>query len=267
MQYENLSCERDGSVLIVTMNRPAKLNSLSLALLSDLAAVAREISADSSIRAAVLTGAGRGFCAGADLTDPDSGPRPGETLGAYVAMRLRDYFNVALVGWTRLSIPTVVAVNGIAAGAGVSLALAGDLTIAGRSATFAVLFAPKLGLVPDMGATHFLPSRIGLARARYLSLMGAPVGAAQAEHFGMIAEVVDDERLAGRARELAQQLAAGPTRAFVATRMLLAEAAVHTLDEQLELEAAAQHRMGDTADFAEGLIAFREKRPPRFSGR
>jgi 2-(1,2-epoxy-1,2-dihydrophenyl)acetyl-CoA isomerase len=267
MQYENLVCERDGAVLVVTMNRPTKLNSLSLGLLADLADAPRAIAADPTIRAAVLTGAGRGFCAGADLTDPDSRPKPGETLGAYVATRLREFFNVALLGWTELPIPTIIAVNGVAAGAGVSLALAGDISIAARSATFAVLFAPRLGLVPDMGATHFLPSRIGIARARYLSLTGAPIDAARAEQIGMIAEVVDDEALATRARELAQQLAAGPTRAFLAVRELLAHGAARELDQQLELEAAAQQEMGDSADFAEGLLAFREKRVPRFSGR
>jgi 2-(1,2-epoxy-1,2-dihydrophenyl)acetyl-CoA isomerase len=267
MQYDNLTCQRDGGVFSVTMNRPAKLNSLSLALLADLAAAARDVAADPSIRAAVLTGAGRGFCAGADLTDPDSRARPGETPGDYVASRLRDFFNVALLGWMRLQVPTVVAVNGIAAGAGVSLALAGDITIAARSATFSVLFAPKLGLVPDMGATHLLPSRIGIARARYLALTGTAIDAARAEEIGMIAEVVDDARLAERATELAQRLAAGPTRAFLAVRRLIDQGALRELEAQLDLEVAAQHEAGDSADFAEGLAAFREKRAPRFPGR
>jgi 2-(1,2-epoxy-1,2-dihydrophenyl)acetyl-CoA isomerase len=267
MEFENLVCVREGRVLTVSMNRPAKLNSLSLALLRDLAAAARMIGDDASIRAAVLTGAGRGFCSGADLTDPEARPDPGETPGAYVAARLRRFFNVALLGWANLPVPTVFAVNGISAGAGVSLALAGDITVAARSATFAVLFAPKLGLVPDMGATHFLPARIGMAQARYLALTGVPIDADRALRSGLIAEVVDDDQLQARALALAAQLADGPTRAFIAVRDLMNGGNVRTLEEQVELEAAAQRRLGDTADFAEGLSAFREKRAPRFVGR
>ena len=267
MEFENLVCVREGRVLAVSMNRPAKLNSLSLALLRDLAAVARMIGDDASIRAAVLTGVGRGFCAGADLTDPEARPDPGESLGDYVATRLRRFFNVALLGWANLSVPTVVAVNGIAAGAGVSLALAGDITVAARSATFAVLFAPKLGLVPDMGGTHLLPTRIGVARARHLALTGEAIDAERAVHSGLIAEVVDDDQLQARAQALAAQLADGPTQAFIAVRNLMNSGNAHTLEQHLELEAAAQQRLGDTADFAEGLAAFRDKRAPRFAGR
>src|SRR5262245_61859638 len=170
MEFENLICERAGAVLKVTMNRPGKLNSLSAALLRDLAACADAIAQDPSIRTAVLTGAGRSFCAGADLTDPETAPQPGESPGQHVDQMLRHAFHPVLLKWTTLGVPVVVAVNGIAAGAGVSLALVGDITLAARSATFAVLFAPKLGLIPDMGATHLLPNRIGIARARYFAL-------------------------------------------------------------------------------------------------
>src|SRR6476620_5425920 len=138
MNFENLICERAGAVLKVTMNRPAKLNSLSTGLLRDLAACADAITQDAAIRAAVLTGAGRSFCAGADLTDPDSIPKPGQSPGQQVEQALRDSFHPVLLKWTRLGVPVFVAVNGIAAGAGVSLALAGDITLAARSATFAV---------------------------------------------------------------------------------------------------------------------------------
>jgi 2-(1,2-epoxy-1,2-dihydrophenyl)acetyl-CoA isomerase len=267
MEFENLVCVREGRVLTVSMNRPEKLNALSPALLHDLDAAARMIGDDASIRAAVLTGNGRGFCAGADLTDPSARPDPGQTLGDYVAARLRQFFNAALLSWANLPVPTVVAVNGIAAGAGVSLALVGDVTLAARSAKFAILFAPKLGLVPDMGATHFLPARIGIARARHLALTGEAIDAERAERIGLIAEVVDDGQLPARAQSLAAQLADGPTQAFLAVRKLMNDGGARTLEAQVDFEATAQQRLGDTADFAEGLAAFREKRAPRFVGR
>ena len=266
MQYENLVCERDGRVLTVRLNRPAKMNSLSRALLQDLRNCAEALQADTSTRAVFLTGAGRGFCAGADLTDPDDAPRPGESLGQWVAARMRGYFHPVAELWSRLPVPLVVAVNGIAAGAGVSLALLGDVTIAARSASFAVLFTPKLGLAPDMGATHLLPARIGVTRARYLSLTGRPVPAEEAVRIGLIAECVEDAALELRGRELALELAMGPTRAQLALRDLLDQGASRTLGEQLEREAAAQQALGDTRDFLEGITAFRTKRAPRFEG-
>jgi 2-(1,2-epoxy-1,2-dihydrophenyl)acetyl-CoA isomerase len=266
MEYENLACERDGAVLTVRLNRPAKMNSLSRGLLKDLRECAEALQTDRAIRAVLLTGAGRGFCAGADLTDPDEAPRPGESLGQWVAARMRGYFHPVAELWNRLPMPLVVAVNGIAAGAGVSLALLGDVTIAARSASFAVLFTPKLGLAPDMGATHLLPARIGVARARYLALTGRPIGAEEAVRMGLIAECVDDTALEFRGRELAQELATGPTRAQLALRDLLDHGASRTLAEQLEREAVAQQALGDTRDFLEGITAFRAKRAPRFEG-
>lgn len=264
MEYQNLLCERQGPVLAVWLNRPEKMNSLSRALLADLRQCAERLPAD--VRAVLLTGSGRGFCAGADLTEPDSVPVAGESLGEWVAKRMRGYFHPVAELWSRLPVPLVVAVNGIAAGAGVSLALLGDVTIAARSASFAVLFTPKLGLAPDMGATHLLPGRIGLARARYLALTGRPVSAEEAERIGLIAECVEDATLESRARELATQLAAGPTRAQLALRDLMTDGASQPLAAQLEREAVAQQRLADTRDFLEGVTAFREKRTPRFQG-
>jgi 2-(1,2-epoxy-1,2-dihydrophenyl)acetyl-CoA isomerase len=179
---------------------------------------------------------------------------------------MRNDFHPAIELWSNLPVPLVVAVNGIAAGAGVSLALLGDVTIAARSASFSVLFTPKLGLAPDMGATHLLPARIGVARARYLALTGRPVGGDEAERMGLVAECVDDSALEARAGALATELAAGPTRAQLAVRALMSAGASQSLGEQLEREAAVQEELADTRDFLEGVTAFREKRPARFQG-
>jgi 2-(1,2-epoxy-1,2-dihydrophenyl)acetyl-CoA isomerase len=267
MEFANLACERRGAVLTVSLNRPQKLNSLSSGLLSDLDACADEIGRDRSVRAVVLTGAGRAFCAGADLSDEGSAPAAGQTLGQWVEERLRAQFNPVVRKWTSLPVPLVVGVNGIAAGAGVSLALLGDLTLAARSASLAVLFTAKLGLAPDMGATHLLPARIGVARTRLLAMTGRAITAEEAERIGLIAECVDDALLSARVAELADELASGPTEAYLAVRELTADGATRDLAEQLEREAAAQRRLGDTRDFAEGVAAFRQKRRPRFQGR
>lgn len=267
MHFDNLACERTGAVLTVTLNRPTKLNSLSIGLLRDLASCAEAIRREDGLRAVILTGAGRGFCAGADLTDTESPPLPGETLGQYVAGRLRKHYNPVARLWTDLPVPLVVAVNGVTAGAGVSLALMGDITLAARSAGFAVLFAPRLGLAPDMGATHFLATRVGQARARAIAMTGEPVTAEQAERIGLIAACVEDDELGARAQALAATLAASPTQALLAVRRLVNDPGSSDLAGQIEREAAEQRKMGDTADFAEGLAAFREKRAARFNGR
>ena len=150
MEFQNLTCEQRDAVLVVTLNRPQKLNSLSLGLLKDLKSCVEAIQRDRSLRAVLLTGAGRGFCAGADLTDPDGMPVAGQSMGQLMASRLREYYNPLALMLCNLPVPLVVALNGVSAGAGSSLALLGDITVAGRSASLTFVFAPKLGLVPDM---------------------------------------------------------------------------------------------------------------------
>jgi 2-(1,2-epoxy-1,2-dihydrophenyl)acetyl-CoA isomerase len=267
MEFLNLTCERRDSVLVVTLNRPQKLNSLSLGLLKDLKSCAEAIQRDRSLRAVLLTGAGRGFCAGADLTDPESFPTTGQSMGQFMASRLREYYHPVALMLCNLQVPLVVAQNGVAAGAGASLALVGDITIAARSASLTFVFAPKLGLVPDMGATHFLVRRIGEARARALALTGRSIGAEECARIGLIAECVDDAELAARAMQVAGELAAGPREAFIGVRRLMAAAVRSSLAEQLEAEATAQATLGDSPDFVEGVTAFREKRAPRFGAR
>ncbi len=267
MKFENLVCDRADDVLTVRLNRPAKLNSFSLGLLQDLRHCAEAVQRDRALRAVLLTGEGRGFCAGADLTDPSSVPAPGQSMGQFMASRLRSEYNIVAASWCNLPVPLVVGMNGVAAGAGAALALMGDVTVAARSASLSFLFAPKLGLAPDMGATHFLARRIGEARARYYAMTGAPIGAELAERIGLIAECVDDELFPARAAALTAELAAAPREALIAVRALMARACTSSLPEQLELEASAQSRLGDSADFLEGVAAFREKRTPRFGKR
>lgn len=267
MKFDNLACERIDDVLKVALNRPAKLNSLSIGILHDLRDCADAIQRDDTIRAVLLTGEGRGFCAGADLTDPSAVPSAGKSMGQFTAGRLRQDLNPVALLWTSLPVPLVVAMNGVAAGAGASIALMGDVTIAARSASLSFLFAPKLGLAPDMGATHFLARRVGEARARAYALTGAPIPAEEVARIGLIAECVDDGQLMARALELARTLAAGPRAAFIAVRELMAAACTNSLADQLEREAAAQRRLADSPDFFEGVAAFREKRPARFGKR
>lgn len=267
MEFETLSFERRDQVVQVTLNRPDRLNALNSTLTAELAAAAARIAADASIRAVILTGAGRAFCAGADLTRGallgDGAKSPGEAVGA----SLREHLNPMIGAWYGLRVPVVVAVNGVAAGAGASLALAGDVVVAARSATFLQLFAPKLGLMPDLGSTYFLPRLVGTARAKGLALLGEELRAEEAARWGLIWEAVDDAALAARAEALAQRFAAGPGRAYERIKTILNQEPPATLDEQLAVEADGQTALANTQDFAEGLLAFQGKRAPRFQGR
>ena len=250
--------DHDGWVKI-TLNRPDRLNSLNVDLHLALRAA---LDAARQSRAVLITGAGRSFCAGQDLGErnPDSGDWPPD-LGAM----LRDYFNPLIRQVSDLPVPVVCAVNGVAAGAGASLALACDIVLAARSAKFIQAFS-KIGLAPDAGASWLLPARIGQARAMALALTGAPVSAEQAADWGMIWQCHDDAALMPAAEALVSQLAAGPTAAYAATKSLVQDAAANSLSDQLDAEAAAQQALGRSADYAEGVRAFLAKRPARFGG-
>ena len=247
---------QDG-VAILTLNDPQTVNAASLRMMQGCLKAMDAIEADPTLRALVLTGEGRGFCSGANLTEPPpDGADLGETLERTYhpfLRRLRD---------TRLA--TVTAVNGPAAGVGMSLALMGDLVIAARSAFFALGFT-RLGLVPDGGATWLLPRLIGLARSRELALLGDRLPAEKAQAWGLIYKAVDDESLADEALMLALRLSRGP-KALAMTRKLFWESSGHTFEEQLKQEQAAQRAAGNSRDFREGLAAFFEKRDPEFKG-
>ncbi|HYM36091.1 MAG TPA: enoyl-CoA hydratase-related protein, partial [Steroidobacteraceae bacterium] len=235
MAYNNILVERAGGVVTVTLNRPDRLNALTPELLTELLDAAKTINADSSIRAAIITGAGRGFCAGADLNAHEQPTKPNETRGDRTRERLEKYFNPAALAWYELPIPVIAAVNGVSAGAGVSLALTADIVVAARSASFIQVFAPKLGLVPDAGATFHVPRLIGIARAKALALLGEKLSAAQAAEWGLIWECVDDAMLMDKAREYANAFANGPTRAFAAVKRIY-NSPIGTLPEQMHVE-------------------------------
>lgn len=242
------------------LNRPDKLNAVDAAMLSRLLAAIDAAEADASCRAVVLTGAGRGFCAGQEL-GPDVTPGPD---GPADLQKLADSFHHQVVRRIRGSrLPFVCAVNGVAAGAGASFALACDIVLAARSASFVQAFI-RIGLVPDSGASFFLTRLVGDARARALAMLGDAIDAETAERWGMIWKAVDDAALAGEAEATAVRLAHAPAPALAAIKTLFATAPHNTLHQQLDLEARLQGEAGRSADFAEGVRAFREKRPPRY---
>ncbi len=251
----------EGGVATLTMNRPEVLNALNNDLLVGLSAGLARAKADDSVRAVLLTGAGRGFCAGADLAAGASAPGPRD-----VSQALRERYHPIILAMRQFPKPIVGAVNGVAAGAGMSIALACDIVLAGESASFLQAFT-RIGLVPDCGSTWFLPRMVGDVRARALVMLADKISAADALQYGLVWKVYADDRLLGEALATAQKMAQMPTRAYDLIKQGLAVSSGNGLGDQLEVEALLQGLAMATEDHKEGVTAFLQKRPAQFEGR
>lgn len=268
-EFETLGYSLADGVATVCLNRPEVMNSLNELIMCELLQVIDHCASSEVVRSVILTGSGGAFCAGADLGQlaPENTPDGRAACGQWVKERMDAQFNRVIEQLAELPKPVVCAVNGIAAGGGVGLALSGDITLAAESASFMQVFIPQLGIIPDMGCTWFLPHRLGDARARGLMLTGEKLPASKAEAWGLIWKAVPDDALPGAAEQLARQLAAGPALGIAQLKRALAAARTNSLPEQLELEAHIQRTCCASEDFIEGINAFREKRKPRFRGR
>lgn len=264
MTYEQLIVDLDGPVATVRMNNPDKLNALSRPLTASLLEALTKLGEDDSVRAIVLTGEGRGFSAGADLTELQEpylhGERP--KLSGF----LKDGYNKLIPLLAATPKPVIAAINGVAAGAGISLALACDLRLAGEGAAFAMAFV-KIGLIPDAGACYLLPRTVGMSEALRMALLGEKVDAATALDVGLVHRVYPADRLAAEAHDLALSLAALPTRAIGLTKQIFLEASRLSLAETMDREAEVQDQAAATEDHIEGVLAFLQKRPATFTGR
>jgi 2-(1,2-epoxy-1,2-dihydrophenyl)acetyl-CoA isomerase len=268
MEYKNILYRHSDGIARITLNRPDKLNSFTIDMHRELRDALSHLQADHSTRVLVLTGAGRGFCAGQDLADiagPDATKDAAgndDPLGHVIGT----WYNPLVKTLRALPFPVVCAVNGVAAGAGANIALACDIVLAARSASFIEVFC-KIGLMPDTGGTYFLPRVVGSARAMGLALLGDKLTAEDAERWGLIWKCVDDAALVAEADALALRFAAAPTRALAAAKRALNASGLNTLDQQLALECDAMRELGCSADYQEGVTAFLEKRAPRFEGK
>ena len=261
-QYNDvIRYETGNGVATITLNRPEVLNALSGELMDALAHAIRNANADASVRALIITGAGRGFSSGADLAAKHpEGKRPNS------GTTLRTRYHPVIELLRGMPKPVITAVNGIAAGAGMSIALSGDIILAGASASFLQAFA-KIGLIPDAGSTYFLPRYVGEVRARALAMLADKIDAQTALHYGMVWKVYPDDQLQSEARKLAEHMAKMPTQAYALIKQALNASLNRTLTEQLEVEATLQMKASSTDDFREGVAAFIEKRPANFKGR
>lgn len=256
--------EERGAVALLTLNRPQALNSFTRQMHHDVWSALDRAEANDAMRAVVITGAGRGFCAGADLSEFDFAPGPDLIERANPGPVIEQAFNPTARRLQALRMPTVAAVNGVAAGAGASLAMCCDIAIAAPTASFIQAFS-KIGLIPDAGGSWLLVERLGLARAMALAMTGDKLGAAQAKEWGLIWDVAED--CLATALALAEKLAVMPTQALVSTRHLLRDASTRSFSQQLDAERDAQSALGRTHDYIEGVTAFLEKRPAVFKGK
>jgi 2-(1,2-epoxy-1,2-dihydrophenyl)acetyl-CoA isomerase len=263
MTYETVIWEQSGAVGRLTLNRPETLNAWTAEFGRELKQVIDGEAADESVRAMLITGAGRGFSSGADLK---AGFHPAEDGMPDIRSELHDVYHPAIAGVRNLPKPVVAAVNGPAVGIGCSLALACDLVMAAESAFFGLAFV-NIGLMPDGGSTAFVPPAIGKARAFQMALLGERVPASQALEWGLVNWVHPDDRLIPEAEALALRLAVGPTRSYASSKRALNRFIYGDLDAQLDLEAELQHALGRTTDFIEGTAAFVERRDPAFTGK
>lgn len=262
--YESILVESDAGVTRITLNRPDKLNALSMKMLGELREAVTAAGTDANCRCLVLTGAGRGFSAGADLTDPASLPKPGAPID--FGAPLEPNYHPILRAIRDMPKPVIAAVNGTAAGAGCNIALAADIIVATRSAKFIQAFV-RIGLVPDAGGTWTIPRLIGRARAMQWMMSGESVDAETAERWGLVSTVYDDALFAEEVQALAQRMAAQPTQALVGIKRLVDASTAGEMDAQLAREAAMQTTVGRSADTMEGIMAFIQKRPARFTGK
>jgi 2-(1,2-epoxy-1,2-dihydrophenyl)acetyl-CoA isomerase len=263
MAYETIQFEVADGAARLTLNRPDRLNSFTLQMHGEVADALSKVEHDPGVRALLLTGAGRGFCAGQDLSDRAVAPGgDGVDLGD----SLEKSYNPLIKRIMNLPKPVVCAVNGVAAGAGANIAFACDVVLAARSARFIQSFS-NIGLVPDSGGTWLLPRLAGHARALGLALTGEPLSAERAEAWGLIWRCVDDEQLKSEAHKLLARLAGGPTKGLAAIKLAMRKGWQVALEEQLDLERDLQRDLGHSADYKEGVAAFGEKRPPKFTGR
>jgi 2-(1,2-epoxy-1,2-dihydrophenyl)acetyl-CoA isomerase len=262
MSYENINFELKDGVAILTLNRPDSLNSFTSDMHAEVRTVMKEVQNNPDVRCLVITGAGRGFCAGQDLND--RAVAPGESMPD-LSESIKKNYNPLVRAITQLEKPVICAVNGVAAGAGCNLALACDIVLAARSANFIQGFS-KIGLVPDSGGTWTLPNLVGRARAMGLAMLSNKLSAEQAQQWGLIWQVIDDDQLMVETMQLANHLATQPTKGLGLTKRAINAAGGNSLDQQLDLECELQSIAGRSHDYREGVNAFLEKRKPEFRG-
>jgi len=262
MSYETIQFKIENGIAVLTLNRPDRLNSFTRAMHREVRAALDQVQADKTVRVLLLTGAGRGFCAGQDLNDRAVEPgAPGVDLGESV----EKYYAPLVMTLRTLPMPVICAVNGVAAGAGANLALACDIVLAAKSASFIEAFS-KLGLIPDTGGTWALPRLIGPARAMGLAMLGERLPAEKAEQWGLIWRCVPDDALMTEAMAMAEHFAAAPTKGLAYTKKAMLASSTNTLEQQLALEASMMRELGYSHDYREGVAAFIEKRQPQFKG-